>query len=127
MDLILDTNAFSSFAEGGPEVTARIVESERVAVPVIVLGEYRFGVLQSRLREMHEAWLRRMLPRFVRMPIDERTAVHYSEIRLEFKRAGKPIPVNDLWIAALCRQHGFDILSRDKHFDLVAGLRRISW
>jgi predicted nucleic acid-binding protein len=39
----------------------------------------------------------------------------------------KPIPVNDLWIAALCRQHGHDLLSRDQHFDQVTGLRRISW
>jgi predicted nucleic acid-binding protein len=58
---------------------------------------------------------------------DERTALQYAAIRLELKRAGTPIPVNDLWIAALCRQHGCDIVSRDRHFDSVPGLRRVSW
>jgi predicted nucleic acid-binding protein len=127
VNLMLDTNALSSFAEGGPEVTARISESQVVAIPVIVLGEYRFGILQSRRRSEHEAWLADKLPLFIRLDVDEGTASHYAEIRLELKRQGTPIPVNDLWIAALCRQHGFDILSRDSHFDRVAGLRRIFW
>lgn len=61
------------------------------------------------------------------LPVNEATSRHYAQIRLELKRAGRPIPVNDLWIAALCRQHGYDLLSRDRHFDAVAGLRRISW
>jgi tRNA(fMet)-specific endonuclease VapC len=45
----------------------------------------------------------------------------------ELKRAGTPIPTNDLWIAALCRQHDLPLLSRDRHFDRVPGLRRIAW
>jgi predicted nucleic acid-binding protein len=59
--------------------------------------------------------------------ITEETSIWYAEIRLELKRTGKPIPTNDLWIAALCRQHNLPLLSRDRHFDLVAGLRRIGW
>jgi predicted nucleic acid-binding protein len=127
VNLILDTNALSSFAEGVAEVTARISESQAVAIPVIVLGEYRFGILQSRRRDEHESWLADKLALFIRLDLDGGTASHYAEIRLELKRSGRPIPVNDLWIAALCRQHGYDILSRDRHFDSVAGLRRISW
>jgi tRNA(fMet)-specific endonuclease VapC len=127
VNLIVDTNAFSSFAEGDPEATARIAENEAIALPAIVIGEYRFGILQARRREEHEAWLTHVLPLFIRLSVDEGTALHYADIRLELRRAGTPIPVNDLWIAALCRQHGFDILSRDAHFDRVAGLRRISW
>lgn len=124
---MLDTNAFSSFAEGDSEVTTRIFKSQAVALPVIVLGEYRFGVLQSRRRGEHESWLAEILPMFIRVDVDGGTASHYAEIRLELKRAGTPIPVNDLWIAALCRQHDYDLLSRDGHFDAVAGLRRRSW
>ena len=59
--------------------------------------------------------------------VTEETAVHYATIRLELKRAGKPIPTNDLWIAALCREHRFDLLSRDLHFDSVPGLQRLGW
>ncbi len=55
------------------------------------------------------------------------TARHYAAIRLELKIAGKPIPADDAWIAALCRQHAMPIMSRDSHFDFVAGLRRLAW
>jgi predicted nucleic acid-binding protein len=43
------------------------------------------------------------------------------------RQAGKPIPTNDLWIAALCRQHGLPLLSRDRHFDVVSGVQRLEW
>jgi len=96
-------------------------------VPGDCLGRYRFGIVQSRLQPHYEQWLAtRVDPKCILL-VDERTARHYANIRHELKLLGRPIPPNDLWIAALCRQHGYDILSRDAHFDRVAGLRRISW
>jgi predicted nucleic acid-binding protein len=59
--------------------------------------------------------------------VDEVTAERYADIRAELKRAGRPIPGNDLWIAALARQHKTPLLSRDAHFDFVPGLKRIGW
>jgi len=59
--------------------------------------------------------------------IDEETTHHHAEIALELKASGKPIPGNDLWIAALCRQHALPLISRDRHFDFVRGLKRIDW
>jgi tRNA(fMet)-specific endonuclease VapC len=61
------------------------------------------------------------------LDIDDGTTYSYSAIGLELKRKGKPIPTNDLWIAALCLQHSLPLVSRDKHFDFVADLRRIDW
>jgi len=61
------------------------------------------------------------------LDVGEVTSAQYAELRLELKRAGTPIPTNDLWIAALCRQHAWPILSRDRHFDLVKGVMRVSW
>jgi predicted nucleic acid-binding protein len=55
------------------------------------------------------------------------TAVHYTEIRSELKSAGRPIPANDLWTAVLAREHGWAVLSRDRHFQAVAGLKLVSW
>ena len=52
---------------------------------------------------------------------------HYAAIGLELKKSGKPIPTNDLWIAALCRQHALPLISHDRHFDVVKGLERIEW
>ena len=51
----------------------------------------------------------------------------HSSIRTELKKAGTPIPSNDVWIAALCRQHSLPLVSRDRHFDCVAGIKRVEW
>jgi len=61
------------------------------------------------------------------LEVSDATSASYAEVRLELRRAGTPIPTNDIWIAALCRQHALPILSQDEHFDLVDGVRRVSW
>lgn len=128
MGLILDTNALSAAAaEREPGALEIVARAERLAVPVIVLGEYRFGIAQSRHRTTYESWLREWVAAVSVLDIDEETTHHYAAIGLELKRVGKPIPANDLWIAALCRQHGVPILSRDQQFDLVPGIQRIAW
>ena len=127
MDLIVDTNAISAIVDGDPEIATAVSPGDQTWVPAIVLGEYRFGLLESRRRAEYETWLEKRLRADRVLAVDAETAAHYAHIRFELRRAGRPIPVNDLWIAALCRQHGHDLLSRDKHSDLVAGLRRISW
>jgi predicted nucleic acid-binding protein len=61
------------------------------------------------------------------LEIVEETTLHYAEIRAELKGAGTPLPANDVWIGALCRQHALAILSRDGHFDSVRGVERVDW
>jgi tRNA(fMet)-specific endonuclease VapC len=106
------------------EVVAR---AERLATPVIVLGEYRLGIAQSRYRASYEHWLRERIAAVSVLDIDEETRDAYAAIGLELKKKGKPIPANDLWIAALCRQYSLPLVSRDRHFDFVSGLQRIDW
>ena len=125
--MILDTNALSAAADGEPVALKIVASAESLAVPVIVLGEYRFGIAQSRYRKDYEHWLREWIAAVKVLEVDERTTHHYATIGLELKKTGKPIPTNDLWIAALCRQHSLTLLSKDRHFDVVAGLRRIDW
>ena len=125
--MILDTNALSAAAENDPPALQAVAEAELIAVPVIVLGEYRMGIAQSRHKDAYEDWLRQWLAAVAVLDVDEETTRFYASIALELKRAGKPIPTNDLWIAALCRQHALPLLSRDRHFDFVRGLRRLEW
>jgi tRNA(fMet)-specific endonuclease VapC len=125
--MILDTNALSAIADDDPDVIAFLARSDQIAIPVIVLGEYRYGVRQSRHRAAYEAWLRELLRDCIVIDVNEATATHYAEVATDLKRIGKPIPANDLWIAALCRQHSLPLLSRDRHFDFVAGIKRIDW
>ncbi len=123
--MILDTNALSAWADGDAAVEASAMLADRPVVPVVVLGEYLFGIRQSRHRSRYEAWLRRTLPLVRIANSDSGTADSYATIRLELKAAGHPIPANDLWIAALARQHALPVLSRDTHFDVVRDLERI--
>jgi len=125
--LILDTNALSAAADLEPAALEVIARAERLAVPVIVLGEYRLGIAQSRRRMDYEKWLREWMGTVAVLDLDEETTYHYAAIGLELKRSGKPIPANDLWIAALCRQHSLPLISRDRHFDVVRGLERVDW
>jgi tRNA(fMet)-specific endonuclease VapC len=125
--LILDTNALSAAADHEPSALKIVARAEHLAVPVIVLGEYRLGIAQSRHRASYESWLREWISSVTLLDVDDETARSYAILGLELKKKGKPIPTNDLWIAALCRQHSLPLLSRDRHFDLVPGLRRIDW
>jgi predicted nucleic acid-binding protein len=125
--VILDTNALSAVADGDPALEPLLQRPSELSLPVIVLGEYRYGIWQSTERKHYEQWLMESLPNYRILDVDEETAVHYASVRAETKSAGTPIPSNDVWIAALCRQYGLPLLSRDKHFDSVTGLQRIAW
>ncbi len=125
--MILDTNALSAAADGEPAAAEILTRAARIALPVIVLGEYRLGIARSRKREAYEAWLRKWVATVEVLDIHEETTHYYAEIGLELKTLGRPIPANDLWIAALCREHSLSLLSRDRHFDAVPGIRRVDW
>ena len=125
--MILDTNALSAAADDDPALIALLARADEVTIPVIVLGEYRYGIAQSRNRATYENWLAGLLRDCLVLDISEATTHYYAEIVLELKQKGKPIPTNDVWIAALCRQHSHPLLSRDRHFDLVEGNKRIGW
>jgi len=125
--VILDTNGLSAVAEGDSAVEPILRKAAQVAIPVIVLGEYRYGISQSRDRAHYEQWLAEYLPKFRILDVDEQTTISYSTVRTELRKAGTPIPSNDIWIAALCRQHFLPLLSRDRHFDAVSGITRLAW
>ncbi len=125
--LILDTNAVSDFAESAPAIMEILVGVQGLALPVVTIGEYRFGIAQSRHATDYNHWLNQLIIQSSVLDITDETARHYAAIRLALKQIGKPIPMNDVWIAALCRQHDLPLLSRDQHFDVVSGIQRIDW
>jgi tRNA(fMet)-specific endonuclease VapC len=125
--VIFDTNALSAFADGDEKLLRALEDEHDLALPSIVLGEYLYGVQQSRLRAAYQAWVNANLPLFILLPVVRETAERYSEIRHELKAAGTPIPTNDLWIAALARHHRMRLVTRDGHFRAVRGLRIVAW
>jgi predicted nucleic acid-binding protein len=125
--VILDSDGLSALADGDTNLEPLLQQADEIAIPAIVLGEYKYGIRQSRHRMRYERWLAEVLASCRVLVVDEGTAGHYAEVRDELKRSGRPIPGNDLWISALARQHALPLLSRDQHFDLVPGLRRVGW
>jgi tRNA(fMet)-specific endonuclease VapC len=125
--LILDTNALSAFVDGDERVGQVLRGQGRAALPVIVLGEFRYGIATSRYRQAYEGWLRENLDLFELLDVTAHTAVVYAELRVEIRRTGRLIPANNAWIAARGIQHGLPVLSRDGHFDGIRRLTRLNW
>ena len=125
--MILDTNGLSAIADGDPALELVLGKATEVSLPVIVLGEFRYGIRQSRHRHRYEQWLDDSIRNYRTLDVTEETTIRYASLRSELKKAGTPIPSNDAWIAALCRQHSSSLISRDRHFDLVRGIDRIDW
>jgi tRNA(fMet)-specific endonuclease VapC len=93
--MIVDTSALSAAADDDPAVIAILARADQMAIPAIVLGEYRYGITQSRHRATYENWLSGLLRDCAVLDIDEPTTEHYAEIilelrRLDLKRKGKP-------------------------------------
>lgn len=126
--MILDTNAVSALLAGDGELGHILSGATRHHLPLPVIAEYQFGLLVlTRRRKRLESLFHRLEAESIILFPDRQTADWYAAIRLELKRAGRPIPENDLWIAALARQESLEIVSRDPHFDHIDGLRRIGW
>jgi tRNA(fMet)-specific endonuclease VapC len=125
--MILDTNALSAFADADEALLSVLDGTEELCLPVIVLGEYRYGISSSRYRARYQQWLARDLQLFRVLEIIESTTVYYATIRSLLKTQGTPIPANDCWIASLAKEHRLPVVSRDVHFDWVKGIRRIAW
>lgn len=125
--MLLDTNALSALAAGDETLIQTIEKVPRLCVTIISLGEYSYGIAQSRHEIELARWLDAFLQRADVLYLRRETLPHYAEVRRQLKKDGTPIPANDCWIAALAKEHRLPVVSLDKHFDGVKGLRRISW
>lgn len=125
--MIVDTNALSAWADGDQDLFPVIAAADEILIPVVVLGEYYFGIRGSTYRERYEAWLRKLLPGVRVVLVNHRTADAYASLQQELKELGTPIPQNDCWIAAQAIQHSMPVISRDRHFDKFGSVQRIDW
>ena len=126
--MILDTNAVSSLLAGRNEQLNTLLKSaDRHHLPLAVIAEYQYGLLALHNPRRLQSLLRKLEADSIILYPDRATADHYAAIRHALRLRGRPIPENDLWIAALARQNSLEIVSQDPHFDHVEGIRRISW
>ncbi len=124
MRILLDSNAYSAFMRGNHEVRDLIQAAEEVLFSAIVVGEQLFGFRQGTHFEHNIAELRSFLERpyvsFV--PVGPVTADRYSRVMTALKAKGRPIPTNDVWIAAHAMETGADLVSADGRFEHVDGI-----
>ena len=116
--LLLDTSGYSALLRGHVGVRDAVREADEIALTPIVLGELRAGFAGSKRLARNEAQLSRFLasPRVVVLPIDDETASRYAVIFDGLRRAGTPLPLSDVWIAASAMQHGHAVLTTDHDF-----------
>jgi tRNA(fMet)-specific endonuclease VapC len=118
----LDTSAYSHFKRGHEPAIDVMSHASWIGVPAIVLGELRAGFLLGRRAEKNEAELETFLahPVVAIVDVDDEAARIYAEIIVALRRAGTPVPTNDIWIASVAAREGAPVLTYDEHFAAIA-------
>ena len=122
----LDTNRLTDLFQGDAALAERLGLCDEVWIPLVVLAEIKAGFLGGTERHRNEILLRKLLSKTtvgVLLP-DRETAEYYARLFVQLKRAGTPVPDNDLWIAAIALQHDLLLITRDKHFKNIPQLPR---
>ena len=127
MRILLDTNRYRDLCEGNPDALETIQVADTINLPFVVLAELRSGFLCGSRARQNEQYLVRFLnsERTEVLYADENTTHHFAQVFAQLRKQGTPIPVNDIWVAALAIQHDLLLYSRDQHFDHLAQIARI--
>ena len=118
MNVLLDTSAYSALQRGHQPVLDVMRRSETVAVSAVVLGELYSGFRAGNCWGENTAQLAQFLskPSVRVLNVTEETALRYAEVDVYLRKTGRPIPRNDVWIAAVALEHGLQLLTLDTHF-----------
>lgn len=124
MKVLLDSNAYAQLMRGREQVTRIVRRAEEVLLSTVVLGELLYGFRHGSRYERNARGMRAFLdnPYVALVPVGETTADRYSRIAASLRAKGRPIPTNDLWIAAHAMETGADLVSADRHFEHVDGI-----
>lgn len=114
--ILLDTNIIIEVLNGNKEIADKINKLPGFSICVIVLGELYIGINRIANKQKHFKILNDFLQLCTVIELNAETARHYGEIVAALYKKGKPIPTNDIWIAACAKQHGFTLITHDKHF-----------
>ncbi len=126
LTILLDTNAYEAFKRAVPSTLEILNHAEIIGINSVVLGELLAGFAGGSKQSKNLAELNQFLqtPRVRQWSIDQTTAKYYAIVYQQLKRKGRPIPTNDIWIAATALQHGLALFTYDKHFSDIDQLRQ---
>lgn len=125
--ICLDTNAVINIFRNAPNVQELLAQYSRCLLPVSVVAELLFAAKNSSRTIENLALYRKFIDSCTVLGISRKTADFYSDIRLQLKRDGRPIPENDIWIAAISVEHNMTLATADRHFEYIVGLQVYSW
>ncbi len=125
--VLLDTSIVVEYLRGDQALPPRFARFSTICIPWVVLGELYFGAKRAPHREQALTQVRNFLQNVALLLADEDTAERYGQIKAELAHVGKPIPDNDLWIAASARQHNLPLATRDEHFKRISELSVLAW
>jgi len=127
-NLLIDTNIYTFALKGDPAVVSMLQQAHEIGISAVSIGELLSGFRGGKKEQENRRELEEFLdsPRVRVYGMDEGTSEFYAEVLHNLKKKGKPMPTNDIWIAALAFQHGLALFSRDQHFKEVPGLLMIS-
>jgi tRNA(fMet)-specific endonuclease VapC len=124
---LLDTNIIIAIFASDAAVKTCLVEADEVFVSSIAIGELCFGARRSARVQDNFAPVDDFAINNIVLACDTETARQYGEIKERLHARGRPIPENDIWIAAIALQHDLTLVTRDAHFEAVDGLRLAAW
>jgi len=119
---LLDTSIVIELFKGNIIVTSFMENQRLVSIPFAVLGELYLGAYRSSKPQKHIKQIKDFLKKCDVLAADNETANQYALIKTELLNKGRPIPENDIWIAATSIQYGLALVTRDKHFNEIDGL-----
>jgi len=123
----LDTNIVSALLKGESAIADHIDAAESVFVPIIVVGELYYGAAFSSQVAKNTEDIKKIILHYPVLSLDEDTTKTYGSIKADLRKKGKPIPENDIWIAAIAIQNDLGLVTRDNHFKEIDGLPLIEW
>ncbi len=123
----LDTNIVIEVFSGNKAVADKINEIPPFCISSVVLGELYIGVNRVINKSKHLKKLEAFLDLCTIIDIDATTSRFYGEITAALFKKGKPIPTNDIWIAAAAKQHDLILVTRDNHFQEIDGVLLETW
>jgi tRNA(fMet)-specific endonuclease VapC len=126
-EIALDTSVAVRFLNGDVVITERVWALPEIVLPMVVVGELLFGAENSTRPLQNLPRYLEFISACVVVPLGRETATTYAKTRLALKRKGRPIPMNDVWIAAQCLEHGWVLVTDNTDFDYVDGLMLEHW
>jgi tRNA(fMet)-specific endonuclease VapC len=124
---LLDTNIIIALFTGDASVQKNLAEAGKVFIPTVVLGELYYGARKSGQVKKNLARIEEFAVSSAVVTCNAGTAREYGLIKDRLRKKGRPIPENDIWIAAIARQNGFVLVTRDSHFFEIEHLQTEKW